>query len=410
MSLTAAARELQASLGDVTSAVITALVAQLPTYAHLPREQLSGDVVRITRRGLEAFAEYLRADGQGGFPDDYGTAVVASAAQRAEEGIPMPDIVRAYFVGVHVALTHLETTLGSDLRDLLPTITRHTFDYLQAVTAAVAEGYSRERELTLGDTLVARLQLGGALVEGRGTEAIVESARLAGIELPTAYAVVAMSVTDQGVVHAGAERSSRDSRPRDEVVRARLVRQVRNHLVSELGREVLWLPGYRDALVLIPLDRADDAGQDAVDIDSVLGRSDVPILAGIAHGSPEEVAAAARIALEVRDFVERLGRRPGCYELTDVALEYQMSRPGPAQEALAALVASLDDEPLLRATLAVFVDENRHRLRAARRLGVHANTVDNRLRKIAELTGLDPHRPRDMTRLEAAMAAARLRA
>ncbi len=82
-----------------------------------------------------------------------------------------------------------------------------------------------------------------------------------------------------------------------------------------------------------------------------------------------------------------------------------MSRPGPAQQALADLVEPLGSEPVLLSTLEIFVAENRHRSRSARRLQVHPNTIDNRLRRIATLTGLDPFRQEDMTRLQAAIAA-----
>jgi DNA-binding PucR family transcriptional regulator len=48
-------------------------------------------------------------------------------------------------------------------------------------------------------------------------------------------------------------------------------------------------------------------------------------------------------------------------------------------------------------TLEVFVDSDLDRRRAAERLEIHPNTIDYRLRRIEELTGLDLDRPWDLT-------------
>ena len=48
-------------------------------------------------------------------------------------------------------------------------------------------------------------------------------------------------------------------------------------------------------------------------------------------------------------------------------------------------------------TLEVFLDADLDRRRAAERLHVHPNTLDYRLRRVAELTGLDLSRAGDLT-------------
>jgi DNA-binding PucR family transcriptional regulator len=52
----------------------------------------------------------------------------------------------------------------------------------------------------------------------------------------------------------------------------------------------------------------------------------------------------------------------------------------------------------------IFLEEQHDRRRTARRLALHPNTVDNRLARVAELTGLDPSTPRGVTLLVTALA------
>jgi len=52
----------------------------------------------------------------------------------------------------------------------------------------------------------------------------------------------------------------------------------------------------------------------------------------------------------------------------------------------------------------VYLQEHYDRRRAAQRLSLHPNTVDNRLARTTELTGLDPSTPRGVALLLAALA------
>ncbi|MGG8406989.1 PucR family transcriptional regulator, partial [Streptomyces sp. 12297] len=112
-----------------------------------------------------------------------------------------------------------------------------------------------------------------------------------------------------------------------------------------------------------------------------------------------------RLAGEVREVAAASGRGPGLYLLDDVLLEYQLSRPSPAREGLAALLGPLDARPELIDTLRVFLACSLDRRRAAARLQIHPNTVDYRLRKATEFTGLDAARGADVLTLRAALAA-----
>ncbi|MEV8561430.1 helix-turn-helix domain-containing protein [Streptomyces sp. NPDC051917] len=74
----------------------------------------------------------------------------------------------------------------------------------------------------------------------------------------------------------------------------------------------------------------------------------------------------------------------------------QAARQGPhGTDAVAVrLLEPLDSQPGLTATVAAFLDCDFDRRRTAQTLDVHLNTVDNRLARVTELTGVDPHTAR----------------
>ena len=127
----------------------------------------------------------------------------------------------------------------------------------------------------------------------------------------------------------------------------------------------------------------------------------------IAHGAADVPRAAAQ-AHDIVKLARILDRPPGAYLLRDVLLEYQLTRPSDAQDALANLIEPLDRNPDLLRTLEAYLSEDLDRRRTAGALHVHPNTFDYRLRRIIELTGLDPATTHGLQLLGAALAARRL--
>ncbi|WP_431783497.1 helix-turn-helix domain-containing protein [Streptomyces chumphonensis] len=93
------------------------------------------------------------------------------------------------------------------------------------------------------------------------------------------------------------------------------------------------------------------------------------------------------------------------YQLDDVLLEYQLTRPGPALDRLTGILRPLGDHPTVLGTLRAFIDCGLDRRRTAELLRVHPRTVDYRLRKAASVTGLDPTRGSDVALVHASLAA-----
>jgi len=119
-----------------------------------------------------------------------------------------------------------------------------------------------------------------------------------------------------------------------------------------------------------------------------------------------------RVALDDMRMLLELARRQGSNGLVEAEAflpELLLARsPDLAVEIAQRVLQPLEDYAERRSsglleTLAAFFDCDLDRRRTAGHLHVHPNTLDYRLRRIAELTGLDPSRPRDLVLLELAL-------
>ncbi|WP_316575039.1 PucR family transcriptional regulator [Nocardia canadensis] len=133
---------------------------------------------------------------------------------------------------------------------------------------------------------------------------------------------------------------------------------------------------------------------------------DVPVTSVAVESAVQGIPDAASIARELLDVAIRLRKAPRLYRLADLALEHQLTRPGPGRDKLVSLLAPLDASPDLRRTLFALVNHQFDRRNVARRLHVHPNTIGNRLAQILELTGLPPTSD-SQWRLYAAVVASR---
>lgn len=106
------------------------------------------------------------------------------------------------------------------------------------------------------------------------------------------------------------------------------------------------------------------------------------------ESATDSIAEAAGTAHELLDLAIRLRKEPRLYVLGELALEYQLTRPGPGRDQLVSLLEPLEEHPELIRTLAAMIRQSFDRKRSARRLCVHPNTIDYRMRRISALTGL----------------------
>lgn len=391
---------LRARRQQLADEVLRILVEEIEVYARLPDELLRSDVRRVVERVLRGFADALEADG---VPSPADLAELrASAERRAEEGVPMEMVLAAYFRGARVCTDAVAVAAAADELAGVVALNQALLRYMEHAAAAVAGGYEQFGRTSLAEQAASSQLLVNALLEGGDLR---EVARRAGVVLPPAYLVVTVAV--------GAHADETDPDVDPVVAGRRKLRRLREELERQYAAPVLWVPATEGGLALVPLDTPPDdvparvwqhLDRAVVDLARSAGAD---VHAGAAVSGPEGVPAAVDLSREVLDVAVRLGRPGGVFRLADVALDYQLTRASQAHPVLAALLAPLDEHPDLVQTLAVFLDTGLNRRRSASLLHVHPNTVDNRLRRIASLTGLDPANPADLPSITAALAARR---
>lgn len=131
----------------------------------------------------------------------------------------------------------------------------------------------------------------------------------------------------------------------------------------------------------------------------------VPVFAAAATASPARIPDAADNVYELLRLVLRLGYRPDVYRISDLALEFQIARPGVGRRHLKKILDPLRRIPDLLPTLEAFVSTEANRKKAATQLVVHPNTVDYRLKRIEQITGIDPMKSSGLRSLHAALIA-----
>jgi len=380
-------------------AMIEAFVKEIPLYALLPAEQLHGEILAITTANLRQFFSSLR-DGRDLTSEELGD-VRTSAAHRAEERVPLDAVLVAYHVGGRIGWQALVDEATPEEYDALIAAGARVLHYVQQVTAAVASAYLEEQQTIYGEERDARRALASALLTGEPPDAL--AARL-GAHLAAAYLVVALSLgthPDEAQKGVGGAIAAR-----------RKVRRVQAALDEIAGEPVLSLlePSGGSALLPLASGSVPDLPRLIYEVVSQLtAAAGAEVVAGAAAAAGiADLARAGRQANDVVRLARQIGMPPGGYLLRDVLLEYQLTRPSDAHAALRELLDPLDRNPDLQHTLEVYLANDLDRRQTATSLHVHPNTLDYRLRRIVDLTGLDPSTSRGLQLLGAAIAARRL--
>jgi hypothetical protein len=301
------------------------------------------------------------------------------AERRANGGVPMEEVMSAFHLAAGTVTEEVARLAGAGDARAAIAVQSFGFDLVRIVALAVATGYTSERQSILGEELAARQTLVADLLGGTATD---ESALRAGVRLPAAYIVAAVSLGD------------RDLPEDDERVR-RAIRRIRHEATRIMDEPVLWASPRTGWIAFVP----QPARSDGVSLDhrvwlesshrEVQAVVDLPIFTGWAAGTPQDVPEAARLARDVCDVVRATHRPPGIYSLDDVLVDYQLMRPSAARDRFKELLKPLIGRPELLQTLRTYLQTGRDRRRTARLLHLHPNSVDNRLRRCADLSGLD---------------------
>ncbi|MFI7120332.1 PucR family transcriptional regulator [Amycolatopsis sp. NPDC049868] len=315
---------------------------------------------------------------------------ISDVVERAvQDGLTLTTVLRGCQVGLRGGWELLvQDALPDDVDDVVEA-TKLLMQLQETVTTAACTAYVEALNRGAKDDRATRRMLLTALLNGEPHDELAEHY---GIPVAAHYDILRLAF-GRGTG--------------DDTTTLRALHEAMGSLTDELPLAAL----YPDRGVVL-LARSEQRPRSRVDLDdlvtSLAVTTGIRITAATAAGSAQSVPEADEQAGEVLDVVVALGLPPGLYTVADIPLELQVAKPGPAGEALAMMLDPLAEFPFLFETLETYLRHDANRRKTATAHGVHANTIDYRLRRIAELTGLDPARPAHFQRLSAAYTARRI--
>jgi sugar diacid utilization regulator len=379
------ARELQRSVGFLTTSTVNRMEREMPWFQRLSAEERSW-IGLIVQAGINAFVAWYR--------EPYGsspvTAEVFGAAPRALTGVvSLHQTVEMVRLTIEVVEENVgEVVSGQDAPSVRESIVR----YAREVAFATAEVYARAAEMRgAWDARLEALVVDNVL-RAEADETVRSRASALGWESRGDVVVVLGRVPQTDVSGQARETIIDDVRRSAKVV----------------GLDALCaIQGDRMVVILGGVDNADKAGAAVAehfgDGPVVVG----PVVPDLVSGSISARAATAglRAAPGWPD-------APRPVTSDDLLPERALSGDGHARRQLVQEVylplagagsAALD-------TVSTFLDHGGSIERTARAMFVHGNTVRYRLRRAAEITGLSPTDPRHAYTYRVALTLGRLAA
>lgn len=375
------------SLDAITDRAVETFVKEIPAYAALDSETLAS--VRAITRGVFETGSRVIQQQRLVRPSDIET-FVDSARRRARQGLPIDAILQAYRIGLLVWWDELRNEQAVDKRLADPGATQEVtgamIGYINDTSTAVSEAYLDERDRLAADVERQNRLLVNALLEhGPMTESAQRASSSLEIRLAASYWVVLLAT----------EPVARTPTEMARTLRGLLLPHPAIAMAQQDEVLVLW-PEERDGLEALV--RAHGA------LVAEYGQT-IAAVAGPRTNSLNEALAETR---EVMSLVRHLPS--GIYRLEDVLLDAIIHQVGTRTKGL---LAQLTDPLLerdrstklgLRSMLQTFVKADASLRETGRRLNLHRNTIDYRLKQIRQLTGRDPKKIEDLFLLHASLS------
>lgn len=361
-------------LADIVRRVDTRQVAQrmvslfrseIDAYRRLPESVVRGQILEISERNVALFFRTLAEERD--LAEEELVPFRESARHRASEGLPLEDLLHAYRLGGRLGWEALVDAASTEEQAaLLPSVAR-LMEYVDRVSDAVTETYHDERRHLMSEEERRLYDLFQQLIAGAPLDPpLRELAATHGIEITDVYRPFGLALPG-AAAHAHAQAAADMRR--------------RNVLALNEGNRIVG--------VIASGEEPDGFGGE---------RS----LVAVGEPTPRgELVAALDDTRLLLDLGIRRGRT-GRLRAEDFIPELLLAR----SPALAALVVRRVLGPLedyaerrsadLLETLETFVEWELDRRRAAEQLHVHPNTLDYRLKRVEELTGLRPAAPEDL--------------
>lgn len=351
----------------ITDQMIAACRAEIASYTRLPEPVVAGQIMDIARRNVELFFASI-LDGRPPGASEF-ALFRESAKDRATEGMPLEDLLHGYRVGGRVCWRAImDAALGPEDDKALLVGAELVMRYVDQVSSAVAQTYLDERQHLVSEEERRLRGLLDVLVAGEPVSVTrQEVARRIGFPLEGQYRPFAMSVK-------GAPA----------------------HVHSQMAAGLR----ARGILALTEGDRVTGLAPSAMESRVITERN-----ALLAIGTATPVAELADALEEVRLLIEA-GRMLGWTgevtpegHVTELLL---LRSPRLATLLHERVLGPLEAYAARRSselieTLQALIDNELDRRQTAACLHIHRNTLDYRLQRITELTGLDLGRPQDLT-------------
>jgi DNA-binding PucR family transcriptional regulator len=304
---------------------------------------------------------------------------VAWSHELVHRGVPLPALLRAYRLGHGLAERRFEEAAGElqiepDVRwRMLAHTSRHMFAYIDAICTELVDDYEQERAQWIRGAAAARAELVGAIVERQAVDPRAASEKL---RYDVSRSHVAL------IVWADPSPAAQQS-PALESEAAALSAALGGGpvLTVPIGERVVWAWTSGARLADDPATVGHRMGEG---VRAAIGTVREG-LEGMAD-SHDEARVARRVA-ELR--AVRTGTVVGyrAADLTAVLTADPVEAVRFTEAELGKLIADNDVAARLRATVRVYLEENLSPARAARRLGIHQNTVVYRVKQTEELLG-----------------------
>lgn len=328
-------------------------------------------------------------------------AALSDGTLRAGQEVNLGELLAAYHEGAEALWEAAVEEAADSERAELVDLARHLLHWQGLLARTAGESFMREVRHRDEGTHAARRMLSELLLSGREQPAAepdephADLWERAGVRPPADPVVLAYhALHPPGAPGAAAQ-----------AVQERL-----EHLA---GQPVLADITADGGVALLPGGQADGAPAVTAVLEALSDALGVPLAGGTAEAADagagaSGIRAAAREARELLALAVALELGPGVHRRDRLLLEHALSARRSSLEALAALLTPLERRPNLLTTLATWFALDFDRGGTAGELAIHRNTLDYRLRRVSDLTGLALDSARGLQMAGAALLARRL--
>lgn len=324
-------------------------------------------------------------------------AAIRDGTLRAGQAVNLGDLLAAYHEGAEALWHAAVQEAADDEQDELVDLARHLLHWQGLLARTAGESFMREVRHRDEGTRGARRMLAELLLSGREQPAAEPDERhadlweRAGVRSPAEAVVLAYHALESPGAPGAASQ----------VVQERLEQLAGRPVLADITAE--------GGVVLLPGGETDDAPAVTAVLDALSEALGVPLAGGSARtADPSGIRAAAREARELLALAVALDLGAGVHRRDRLLLEHALSARRSSLEALAALLAPLERRPNLLTTLSTWFALDFDRGGTAGELAIHRNTLDYRLRRVSDLTGLALDSARGLQTAGAALLARRL--